>query len=311
MINYRIENTHTFHYWSDENVDVNISVIEKNVVVYVTELSLIKDVSFFTSLFSGWNDKKVIILNKNNGEVVDFIMPGDVSTLSFENQLRFDKYVKYISDSDKTDLCYIMDKHGSDKASKPINSGSAGHNYTQYYSDIFEKFRFEEINFFELGLGTNNVNVESNMGENGIPGASIFGWCEYFPNANVFGADIDTGCLFSTDKIRTFYCDQNNPKIVRQMWDNKYLDFKFDIIIEDGLHTFDANITFFENSIHKLKRHGIYIIEDINNGEILNWLSKFEEYESKYPELKFELLLLQCSHNVGDNNLIKITYKNE
>ena len=39
----------------------------------------------------------------------------------------------------------------------------------------------------------------------------------------------------------------------------------FDIIIEDGLHTFEANKCFFENSIHKVKRGGIYIIEDITN----------------------------------------------
>lgn len=311
MINYRVENTHTFHYWSDENVNVNIIVVEKNIIVYITELSLVKDISFFTSLFSGWNDKKVIITNKNTGEEITFNMLGDNSILSEEDRLKYRKYVHEIRYVNNTELCHIMDKHGSDKGSKPINSGSAGHNYTRYYNDIFNKFKFDEINFFELGLGTNNINIESNMGENGVPGASIFGWCEYFPNANVFGADIDTGCLFETDKIKTFYCDQTNPKIVKQMWDNKYLDFKFDIIIEDGLHTYDANITFFENSIHKLKKHGIYIIEDINNDEIINWLNKFEEYENKYPQLNFKLLLLECDHNVGDNNLIKITYKNE
>ena len=105
---------------------------------------------------------------------------------------------------------------------------------------------------FELGLGTNNVNVTSNMGTNGRPGASLYGWSEFFPNSKIFGADIDKGILFNTDRIKTFYCDQTNP----------------DIIIEDGLHTYEANVCFLENSIHKLKVNGYYIVEDIIYSDI-------------------------------------------
>lgn len=311
MINYYIEDSHKFNYYTDSDtpIDAKITVLEHNVIVYVTEITLSKDVTYFTHLTNGWNDKKIIILNTISNDEITFDMPGEISKLTESQKIKFNKYCKYIILSDVSELCDIMNKQGSDKASKPINSGSAGHNYTRYYSQIFEKFRYDEINLFELGLGTNNLSIESNMGETGVPGASIFGWQEYFKNGHIFGADVDTGCLFNTDKIKTFFCDQTNPWIIRQMWNNKYLDFNFDIIIEDGLHTFNSNVIFFENSYYKLKKHGIYIIEDIYNEEIPNWLNKFDEYEIKFPQFNFELIQLECNHNVGDNNLIKITYK--
>ena len=52
------------------------------------------------------------------------------------------------------------------------------------------------------------------------------------------------------------------------MWNHPDLYGQFDIILEDGLHEFAANVTFFENSIHKLSKYGYFIIEDIANKEL-------------------------------------------
>ena len=46
------------------------------------------------------------------------------------------------------------------------------------------------------------------------------------------------------------------------MWNDIGIKY-FDIIIDDGFHSFDAACCLYENSIHKLKKGGIYIIEDI------------------------------------------------
>ena len=96
------------------------------------------------------------------------------------------------------------------------------------------------------------------MGIDGIPGASLYGWEEFFPNSCIFGADIDTDILFDTDKIKTFYCDQTNPESIKNMWNKPQLNENFDIIIEDGLHKFHDNVCFFDNSIHKLNSNGYY-----------------------------------------------------
>jgi hypothetical protein len=88
------------------------------------------------------------------------------------------------------------------------------------------------------------------------------------------------------------------------MWNNKDLEDNFDIIIEDGLHTFNANVCFFENSIHKLKSGGYYIIEDIINTEKHLFINK------KYPDYIFDLIEIPSLVNKIDNNLLIIYLKN-
>lgn len=207
-----------------------------------------------------------------------------------------------------TILCEIMGRTGSDKGS--INIQSSKHNYTTFYYSIFKNLRDKQLRVFELGLGTNNTNIPSNMGHYGIPGASLYGWSEFFHNSYIFGADIDSNILFNTDKIRTFYCDQTNPEIIIKMWNEPELQENFDIIIEDGLHTFNANVCFFENSIHKLKPDGYFIIEDITESEYYLFENKIKQWEDKYKDCLFTLLKIPSTINNDDNTLL-VVYKSE
>ena len=201
-------------------------------------------------------------------------------------------------------LCEIMGRHGSDKGS--INIEYSWHNYTTFYYSIFKDLREKPLRVFELGLGTNNINIPSNMGPDGIPGASLYGWSEFFINSHIFGADIDTDILFNTDKIKTFYCDQTNPEIIRKMWNEPDLQDNFDIIVDDGLHKFNANVCFFENSIHKLKPNGYFIIEDINLVEEHLYENKIKQWESQYIDCIFTLFKIPSSINRHDNTLLVV-----
>lgn len=71
-----------------------------------------------------------------------------------------------------TPLCEIMGRNRSDKGS--INIKNSWHNYTTFYYSIFKDLREKQLRVFELGLGTNNTNIPSNMGPKGKPGASLF-----------------------------------------------------------------------------------------------------------------------------------------
>lgn len=204
--------------------------------------------------------------------------------------------------SNPTELCIIMGSNKSDKGSAEIKK--SWHNYTIVYNNLFKLFKDKPLRIFELGLGTNNVKILSNMGANGRPGASLFGWSQYFRNATIFGADIDTGCLFQTDRIKTYYCDQTNPDAINKMWSEPELNEPLDIIIEDGLHTYEANVCFFENSIHKLAANGIYVIEDIKTIDIKRFEIKIKEWKIKYTNLTFELMKLPSYVNNVDNNLL-------
>lgn len=213
--------------------------------------------------------------------------------------------MNYLFDTKKsTPLCEIMGRNKSDKGS--INIDSSWHNYTTFYYSIFKDLHTKKLRVFELGLGTNNVNLPSNMGPDGRPGASHYGWSEFFVNSHIFGADIDTDILFNTDKIKTFYCDQTNPEVIKKMWDEPVLQDNFDIIIEDGLHTFNANVCFFENSIHKLNPNGYFIIEDIKNDDEYLFESKIKEWGSQYTDCVFTLLKIPSSVNQIDNNLLVV-----
>ena len=203
-----------------------------------------------------------------------------------------------------TSLCEIMGRNKSDKGHTNITE--SWHNYTTYYYSIFNEIRNNKLRIFELGLGTNNVNLDSNMGADGRPGASLYGWAEFFPNSDIFGADIDKDILFKEDRISTFYCDQTNPEVIKEMWSSPALEQGFDIIIEDGLHTYEANVCFFENSIHKLNSGGYYIIEDILTHDIDKFKNKIVEWESMYKDCTFTLLTIPSLKNRVDNNLLSI-----
>lgn len=202
-----------------------------------------------------------------------------------------------------TILCEIMGRHRSDKGHTNITE--SWHNYTTFYYSLFKDKRDTPLRLFELGLGTNNPNILSNMGPDGVPGASLYGWKEFFPLAQIFGADIDKDILFQEDRIQTFYCDQTNPDTIKEMWDT--LD-PFDIIIEDGLHTFSANVCFFENSIHKLNTNGYYIIEDVLKEEEPFFVEKIKEWELTYPDCEFTMLTIPSTKNHFDNALV-VVYK--
>src|SRR5713101_8031943 len=95
-----------------------------------------------------------------------------------------------------TKMCYVMSKYGSDKGRV--------HRYTAVYSVLFKERYNQALRVFELGMGSNNPDVQSNMGVFGAPGASLRGWRELFPHALVYGADIDRTILLEEDRIKTF-----------------------------------------------------------------------------------------------------------
>jgi hypothetical protein len=150
---------------------------------------------------------------------------------------------------------------------------------------------------FECGLGTNNPDFRSNMTVDGMPGASLRVWRDYFKNAQIYGADIDKNILFQEDRIKTYYVDQLNTPSIETMWKEIGIQ-NFDIIIDDGLHATDANINLFINSFDKLKKNGIYIIEDVHTLELDNIMKKLNKFNP-------ELIVLQSKNiKYWDNNLV-------
>ena len=197
----------------------------------------------------------------------------------------------------RTPLCRIMTSYGSDK-------GIGRHNYTRLYYNLLAPLRDSNLRLFELGIGTNNPNLVSTMGERGKPGASLRGWAEFFPRGEIMGADIDRDILFREGRIKTFYCDQLSKDAIDMMWAQPELSGEFDVLIEDGLHTFEANIFFLENSLHKVRRGGYYIVEDVRQADLPRWRERLAYYSAAHSDFSFLLVRLPWMFNDSDNNLL-------
>tara|TARA_B100001057_G_scaffold501030_1_gene619842 strand:- start:4401 stop:5108 length:708 start_codon:yes stop_codon:yes gene_type:complete len=197
------------------------------------------------------------------------------------------------------DLKKLMDFYGSDKGGKNDH-----HNFAQYYSEIFYNKKDKIKNFLEIGLGTNNLEVPSNMGIEGKPLASLRAWRDFFLNAEIYGADIDKKILKNEERIKTYYVDQTDSNSIKVMFNNIGVK-KFDIILEDGLHEYNANICFFENSIEFLADDGFYIIEDI-------YYKDQEKFINYFKKKSYNFSIVDIFHNKNiANNCLIVVQKNE
>jgi hypothetical protein len=78
-----------------------------------------------------------------------------------------------------------------------------------------------------------------------------------------------------------------------------------DIIIEDGLHTLEANVSFLERSLDHLRPGGIYITEDILGDNVDDWYDRLETiYAKQYPAYEFAFVVLPDRGNQDHNMLV-------
>jgi len=201
-------------------------------------------------------------------------------------------------------LTKLFNKYGSDKGS--VNgsiqgSPQIGHNYSNYYYEQFKFCRERVEKICEIGIGTNNPNVPSSMGIDGKVGASLRAWRDFFPNAIVIGGDVDPEILFQEDRISTFYVDQTNPESIDNFWKGVNLS-NFDLIVDDGLHTYEAGSTLFNCSFDRLKSDGIYIIEDVTHRDTLRYVEFFKDKNVFAQILQF----YNHDRDLGQSSLIAV-----
>lgn len=217
--------------------------------------------------------------------------------------------ISFSTSARKESLASLFAKHGSDKgwegAAQPPYPWRP-HNYADFYDLIFDDRRERVLSIVECGIGTKNTDVTSNMTSDGIPGASLRAWRDYFPLAHVYGLDIDRTVLFKENRISTFEVDQLQPEKIAAFWTESGLS-EVDVMIDDGLHTFEAGVSLFKNSYDKLHRAGIYVIEDVSRADIPRYFAVFEG--QKFGSNVFHATAVQLYREgapLGDNTLLVI-----
>jgi hypothetical protein len=180
----------------------------------------------------------------------------------------------------------LFDQYGSDK-------GDTDHRYHLLYGALLASADASAL--LEIGLGTNNVNVVSNMGSHGKPGASLRAFRDYLPSAQLYGADIDRDVLFNEERISTFFVDQTDLDSFSAL--GRVVPAEFDLIIDDGLHSPNANIATLVFGLGRLKVDGYFLVEDISPDALPIWQLVSaallpSEYESDVIATENKLLFL-------------------
>ena len=180
-----------------------------------------------------------------------------------------------------TELCKIALKYGTDKCPQ------LGHVYTPYYFKLF-KGRQESIKkVLEIGVAN---QVRMRHIPNYTTGASLRMWRDFFPNAQVYGLDIDPKTMFEDKRIKTFFCDATSEEALEKVIEEIGTDI--DLVIDDGNHHIESQVKTCRILKSLLKRDVIYIIEDVAYSKILSEeLSR--DYDIEVPYLRGRVELAQ------------------
>ena len=120
-------------------------------------------------------------------------------------------------------------------------------------------------------------------------GDSLVLWAEFFENPTILGVDTipNLNDLFKKYECVKFMLGnaytENTIKVIENNFE------KFDIIIDDGPHTFQSHIYFMDNYEKLLAPGGVIIVEDINQNFDL----------SEYTKRGFEIINLMHVKNGG------------
>jgi demethylmacrocin O-methyltransferase len=143
----------------------------------------------------------------------------------------------------------LANKYGTDKGDAHFEK----HNYAEIYDELMGGSRELPINFVEIGINDPR-----------FPGASVHMWRSYFKNGTYRGLDInlDKTLLTKTsvlDKVYLYNVDQTK---LSQLVDFAESIPPIDFVVDDGIHTYEAQTTSFYALYTYLKPGGMYFIED-------------------------------------------------
>ncbi len=163
-------------------------------------------------------------------------------------------------------------KYGADKAPW------LGHMYTPFYYEYLKPYRNKFKKILEIGVG-NNRQVKHL--KNGVVGASLRMWRDFFPNAMVYGGDVAKECIFEDERLKTYYCDETKKESIENLI--KQTGSDIDLVIDDALHHIHNQMFLFEVLMPLLKKDVIYIVEDCFRTRQMR--KTFPAYNSFVPRL--------------------------
>lgn len=125
------------------------------------------------------------------------------------------------------------------------------HRYAQHYEDHFRRFKTDRFTLLEIGIG--------GYSREKLGGASLRMWKAFFPQAQIFGLDLQDKAFVEEDRIRAYQGSQTNEPLLRTIVGDAE---NLQIIVDDGSHRPEHIRRTFEVLFPFLPAGGLYAIED-------------------------------------------------
>jgi len=123
------------------------------------------------------------------------------------------------------------------------------HSYLETYEELLSPFVGKNAVLLELGVHL---------------GGSLLLWNDYLVNAAIHGVDIieKPARICEIPNIKYYRLNCSDHKVL----DGEFRGTEFDIIIDDASHVLRQQIASFNILYPRLKKGGVYVIEDILDG---------------------------------------------
>jgi hypothetical protein len=127
-----------------------------------------------------------------------------------------------------------------------VTDKGTAHSYIAVYERLLEPYRKRDITLLEIGVWQ---------------GGSLLLWADYFPTGRIVGIDVSLSAVLAAvhevPRIVLIEGDATRPECI----DRGITEV--DIVIDDGSHVLDEQVSSFLAIAPRLKAGGLYVIEDI------------------------------------------------
>jgi hypothetical protein len=138
-----------------------------------------------------------------------------------------------------------------------------------------DKYEHGFIDFYEPYF--NNLKDVKHVLEIGVYNGGSLRYLESkFRDAKIYGIDIENKIQYDSKRIKTYVVNQENRGDLERFINEN--DIEFDLIIDDGGHTMKQQQVSFGMLFKRLKKGGIYILEDLHTSR-LEQLGTIHKYD--------------------------------
>ena len=226
--------------WSDTYLAATqgLTLTEKNLPSFRNDIGYVGEYALlYEKAVSGWwwgkseESRKILLDLKNN-----YSLTKEYETLIDDRLVKIGVNLNQNLNKSKLSEIFNSDTYNTDK-------NDLGY-IDNFYEDLFETIRNNPIKMMEIGV---------------YNGGSIKLWKDYFHNeSEIYASDIN---YFShLDGTYSIIGDMYSDEQV-----SKFSNDYFDLIIDDGLHSFESFVLVMQKYFSKIKKDGILIIEDVIN----------------------------------------------